>query len=74
MNMEPNYVIILDYCSGSLSIIHLTKEEIEESEKYDDFEEYLVTLEDKYGFGLKNCNWMTTDNLEIYRYENGELE
>ena len=72
--MEPNYVLILDYCSGSLNIIHLTDEEIAESGKYEDFEEYLVTIEDKYGFSLKNCNWMITENLDIYCYENVELE
>ena len=38
--MEPNYVLILDYCSGSLNIIHLTEEEIAESDKYDDFETF----------------------------------
>lgn len=70
--MEPNYVIILDFCGGHLSIIHLTAEEIKESENYEDFESFLSTLEDKYGFRLKDCQWMTTGNLNIYRYENGK--
>ena len=46
--MEPKYVIILDFCIGALNIIKLTEEELKESEKYDDFEEFLSTLEEKY--------------------------
>lgn len=69
--MEPRYVLILDFCTGYLNIIHLTDTELRESEKYDDFEEFLSTLEDKYGFRLKDCHWMTTETLNIYRYENG---
>lgn len=70
--MEPRYVIILDFCIGALNIIRLTDEEIKESEKYDDFENFLSTLEDKYGFRLNNCQWMTTENLNVYWYENGQ--
>lgn len=70
--METNYVLILDYASGYLNIIHLTKEEIKESEKYDDFSDFLHTLEDKYEFRLKDCEWMTVETLNIYRYENGK--
>ena len=70
--MEPHYVVILDFCSGYLNIIHLTADEIKESENYEDFESFLSTLEDKYGFRLKDCQWMTTENLNIYRYENGK--
>ncbi len=72
MNMETNYVLILDYAGGNLNIIHLTKEEIKESEQYDDFSDFLRTLEDKYEFRLKDCEWMTVDTLKIYRYENGK--
>lgn len=68
--MEPRYVIILDFCIGALNIIRLTDNEVKESEKYDDFEEYLSTLEDKYGFKLNNCQWMTTENLNVYWYDN----
>lgn len=42
--MEPRYVIILDFCIGALNIIRLTDDEVKESGKYDDFEEYLSTL------------------------------
>ena len=70
--MEPRYVIILDFCIGALNIIRLTDDEVKESEKYDDFENFLSTLEDKYGFRLNNCQWMTTENLNVYWYENGQ--
>ena len=70
--MEPKYVIILDFCVGCLSIIKLTDEELKESEEYEDFEDFLSTIEGKYGFKLNNCQWMTTENLDIYRNQNGE--
>ena len=70
--MEPRYVIILDFCIGVLNIIRLTDEEVKESEQYNDFEEYLSTLENKYGFRLDNCQWMTTENLNVYWYEDGQ--
>lgn len=70
--MEPKYVLILDYCTGALNIIELTDEELRESENYEDFESFLVTIEDKYGFKLSDCNWMVTENLNIYRYKNGK--
>lgn len=70
--MEPRYVTILDFCIGVLNIIRLTDEEVKESERYDDFEEYLSTLEDKYGFRLNNCQWMTTENLDVFWYEDGQ--
>ena len=70
--MESRSVIILDFCIGVLNIIRLTDEEVKESEQYNDFEEYLSTLENKYGFRLDNCQWMTTENLNVYWYENGQ--
>ena len=38
---------------------------------HDDFESFLSTIEEKYGFNLNNCQWMTAENLNIYWYENG---
>lgn len=61
--MNPNYVVILDYSVGEIIKIRLDEKQIEESEKYDDFESYLATLEDKYDFRLKDCLWMTCENL-----------
>lgn len=70
--MEPRYVLLLDYNSGNLTIIRLTDDELKASERYDDFEEFLATLEDRYQFRLKDCNWMTTESLTIYRYKDGK--
>lgn len=73
--MEPNYVFILDFTQGILNIIHLTPEELarSQSEEYEgDFESFLSTLEEKYGFRLSNCQWMCSETLNVYRYENGE--
>ena len=69
--MEPKYIVILDFCVGVLNIIKLTQEELQESENYNDFESFLSTLEEKYGFRLSNCQWMTTETLNIYWYEDG---
>lgn len=70
--MEPRYVLILDFCIGCLNIIKLTDEELRESENYEDFEDFLSTIEEKYEFRLSDCNWMVTENLSIFRYENGK--
>lgn len=70
--MEPKYVLILDYFSRALNIIELTEDELKESEKYDDFESFLITIENKYGFSFYCCSWMTTENLDIYRCEEGK--
>lgn len=59
--METNYIVILDYSAGEVIRIKLTPEQIKESEKYDDFETFLSTLEEKYDFRLKDCLWMTTE-------------
>ena len=70
--MEPKYVLILDNSTGALSIIELTDEEINESYNYEDFESFLTTIENKYGFRLTYSSWMTTENLNIYRYKDGK--
>ena len=62
--METNYIIILNFSVGEVIKIRLDKEQLEESEKYDDFEIYLETLEEKYGFRLKDCQWMVTENYQ----------
>ena len=56
--MGPKYVLILDFCVGCLNIIRLTDEELRESENYDDFEDFLITIEGTHGFRLNNCQWM----------------
>lgn len=60
-NMKTNYIIILDFSDGEVIRIKLTEEQMQESERYDDFEDYLETLEEKYDFRIKNCQWMVTE-------------
>lgn len=52
--MEAKYVLILDFIIGCLNIIELTDEELKASEEYEDFSDFLSTLENKYGFRLSN--------------------
>ena len=59
--MKANYVTILDFSVGEVIRIKLTDKQILESEKYDNFDDFLETLEDQYGFRLKDCQWMITD-------------
>lgn len=70
--MEAKYVLILDFTIGCLNIIELTDEELKASEGYEDFSDFLSTLEDKYGFRLSNSQWMTTETLSIYQYKDGK--
>ena len=66
--METNYVVILDFCTATVIKIRLTIEQIEKSYKYEDFEEFLSTLEDRYHFQVKNCYWMTCETLNEGNY------
>jgi hypothetical protein len=70
--MEPKYVLILDFTLGCLNIIELTDEEVEASEKYEDFSDFLSTLEEKYGFRLADSQWMVIESLSIYHYKEGK--
>ena len=63
-----NYVVLLDYCIGEVIKIRLNPEQIAESENYNDFEEYLTTLEEQYGFKLSNCCWMSCEILSERSY------
>lgn len=62
--MKTNYIVILDYSVGEVIKIKLTKEQIKELGKSDDFETFLGTLEEKYEFRLKDCLWMTTETYQ----------
>ena len=66
--METNYLILLDYSVGELIKIRLTEQEKIESESYQDFEEFIYTLEDKYNFRLSNCSWMCCEVLSERSY------
>ena len=59
--MEPKYVLILVFCVGGLNIIKLTDEELRESENYEDFESFLSTIKERYGFRLNSCLLYTSD-------------
>ena len=66
--MDINYIVLLDYSVGELIKIHLTEQEKIESESYQDFEEFIYTLEDKYDFKLSNCSWMSCEVLSERSY------
>ena len=66
--METNYLILLDYSVGELIKIRLTEQEKIESESYQDFEEFIYTLEEKYNFKLSNCSWMCCEVLSERSY------
>ena len=64
--METRFIIILNFnpMSGEILKIRLSDEQIAELEGYENMEDYLTTLEDKYDFDLSNSVWMATNKLE----------
>lgn len=58
----------MDFSTGELIKIRLTDEQLKASEEYDDFEEFLSTLEEDYEFRLKDCLYMTCYNLSERSY------
>ena len=66
--MKANYLVLLDYSIGELIKIHLKEKEKIESENYEDFEEFICTLEEKYDFKLSNCSWMCCEILSERSY------
>lgn len=66
--MEANYIIILDFSVGEIIKIKLTETEKQKSEKYEDYEDFLKTLESKYDFCIENCIWMAMENLSERSY------
>lgn len=65
---QTKFVILLDYTGGTLIKIKLTEEELEKSLKYEDFEDFLHTLEEKYEFRLRDCEWMSVDEITEREY------
>lgn len=65
---QTKFVLLLDYTGDTLIKIQLTDEELKEAEKYEDFEDFLHTLEDKYEFRLRNCEWMSVDEITEREY------
>lgn len=66
--MDINYIVLLDSSKGEIIKIRLSEEEKLELEEYDDFSEFIETLEDKYDFNLNCCSWMTCDVLSERSY------
>lgn len=66
--MEANYIIILDFSVGEIIKIKLTETEKQKSEKYEDYEDFLKTLEKRYDFRLEDCIWMTTEKISERSY------
>ena len=72
--MEPNHLILLNFCVGEVVKIKLTEEEKRKSEEYEDFEEFIKEhIEEKYEIRLKDCTWMTLEKLSerTYNFEEG---
>lgn len=68
LHMDINYIVLLDFSRGEVIKIRLSEEEKLKSKEYDDFSEFIETLEDKYDFNLNCCSWMTCDVLSERSY------
>ena len=66
--METEYVILPEFSTGEIIKIKLSERQKKESEHYDDFEEYLATLEKEYEFRLDDCQWMVTETYLERKY------
>ncbi len=69
--MEYNVLTIINPSTSELKIIMLTQEEKNAAYEYDDFEEFLYTLEEKYGFNVSDVNWMVSETLYASTYSHG---
>ncbi len=58
----------MDFSTGELIKIRLTDEQLTVSEEYEDFGEFLSTLEDEYDFSLKDGLYMTCHTLSERNY------
>ena len=65
---QTKFVLLLDYTGGTLIKIKLTEEEQEKSLEYEDFEDFLYTLEDRYEFRLRDCEWMSVNEITEREY------
>ena len=65
---QTKFVLLLDYAGGTLIKIQLTRKEQEESLEYEDFEDFLHSLEEKYEFRLRDCEWMSVDEITERNY------
>ena len=65
---QTKFVLLLDYTGGTLIKIKLTEEEQEKSLEYEDFEDFLYTLEDRYEFRLRDSEWMRVNEITERNY------
>ncbi len=61
MEDVPNFIVVLDFEHSKIIKIKLSEEE--KSEEYDDIEELVDSLSEKYGFSFSDCQWMEMDEL-----------
>lgn len=66
--MEPRYIILLDFSSGEVVKIRLSDQQLIESQEFEDYSDFLSTLEDKYEFRVKDCLYMTAESLSERNY------
>lgn len=66
--MRTNYLVILNYSSGDIITIKLTREQKIKAKAFAEFENYVESLETEYGFRLKDCSWMVAEDLHIHCY------
>lgn len=68
-------VILLNHNTGEVTVIHLTDEERQTMLNYDSVEDFLLSIEDKYGFKLMECSYTySADDATIKSYGNEENE
>lgn len=58
----------MDFSIGELIKIKLTDEQLKSTEEYEDFGEFLSTLEEEYDFRLKDSLYMTCHTLSERNY------
>lgn len=68
MKYLTNYLVILSYATSEVITIRLSREQKAKAKTFVNFEDYVETLEKEYGFRLKDCSWMVTENLHERRY------
>lgn len=66
--MEPRYIILLDFFNGEIVKIRLSDQQLIESQEFEDFSDFLSTLENKYEFRVKDCLYMTSESLSERNY------
>lgn len=58
----------MDFSNGELLKIKLTDQELRASEEYDDFSDFLSTLEEKYHFRVRDSLYMTVETPSERNY------